>query len=487
MCAAPAHVAQVARPGSNEVVRKMKIEGRKTLVLGAARSGIASARFLAERGATVALHDQKPVEEWPEQARSLKESYNVGLISGQIASWLLDQIDLVVISPGVPTNTVPARYVDRKDGEVIGEVELAYRFMRGRIVGVTGSNGKTTTTTLIGELLKDAGIKTHVGGNIGTPLLSLAEVTTDDSWTVVELSSFQLETIVDFRPNVAICLNVTPNHLDRYESFTDYAAAKHRIFANQTSEDVAVLNADDDTTANWKSGLKAAVTMFSVKRELEEGLFLRGNELMARTNGKERVLTTRDRIAIRGLHNVENALASLAAGLACGASPESMAETVANFKGVAHRMELVTEIGGTKFYNDSKATSVDATLKALEALSEEDGKVVLILGGRGKNAPYSPLIDLIEKAVRRVIVLGEDADNIEVQLRSHAEIVRVDSVADAVVVGLESAKPGDSVLLAPACASFDMFKSFEERGDVFKSEVRKLEMARHGEAAANGN
>src|SRR4051812_22092950 len=199
----------------------MNIEGRKALVLGAGKSGVESARFLAARAATVALHDRKPVEEWSDAAKALKAE-NVGLIGGDLPSWLLDQIDLVVISPGVPTTTIPARYVDRKDGEVIGEVELAYRFLKGRIVGITGSNGKTTTTTLIGELLKNAGLATQVGGNIGTPLLTLAESSTEKGWTVVELSSFQLETIKDFRTNVAICLNVTPNHLDRYESFTDY-------------------------------------------------------------------------------------------------------------------------------------------------------------------------------------------------------------------------------------------------------------------------
>jgi len=465
----------------------MEISGIKALVLGAGRSGVASSRFLSERGAIVALHDKKPVEEWSDEARSLKTSHNVGLISGDLPSWLLDQIDLVIISPGVPTNTIPARYVDRKDGEVIGEVELAYRFMKGRIVGITGSNGKTTTTTLIGELLRDAGIPARVGGNIGTPLLTLAETSNDDGWTVVELSSFQLETIRDFRANVAICLNVTPNHLDRYESFRDYAAAKHRIFMNQTNEDVAVLNADDEVARGWATGLKANVVLFSVKRELEEGLFLRGRDLVCRANGKEKILTTRDRIAIRGLHNVENVLASLAAGLACGASPDSMAETIAGFRGVEHRMEFVDEIGDVKFYNDSKATSVDATLKALEALSEDEGKIILILGGRGKNAPYAPLADLIERKVRTLVVLGEDADNIESQLKTHTDITRVNSIREAVTAGLAAASPGDSVLLAPACASFDMFKSFEERGEVFKAEVRKLAEARSTEIAANGN
>ncbi|MBV9216351.1 MAG: UDP-N-acetylmuramoyl-L-alanine--D-glutamate ligase [Acidobacteria bacterium] len=454
--------------------------------MGAGKSGIESARFLAERGATVALHDKKPVEEWPASARALKEANGIGLISGDIPSWLLDQIDLVVISPGVPTNTIPARYVDRKDGEVIGEVELAYRFMKGRIVGITGSNGKTTTTALIGELLANSGIPTQVGGNIGTPLLSLTETSRDDGWTVAELSSFQLETIVDFRPSVGLCLNVTPNHLDRYEGFKDYAAAKHRLFMNQTAEDVAVLNADDEITADWGPGLKANVVMFSIRKELDEGLFLRERDLVCRSNGKERTLTTREEIFLRGLHNVENVLAALAAGLACGASPESMRETVANFKGVEHRIEFVAEIDGVKFYNDSKATSVDATSKALEALSEERGKTILILGGRGKNAPYAPLIPLIERSVRALVVLGEDGDNIEEQLKGYAEIIRATSVEDAVERGFASAQKGDSVLLAPACASFDMFRSFEERGTVFKRAVAELKERTTPSAEAAG-
>ncbi len=453
----------------------MEIKDKKALVLGAGKSGIEAAKFLADRGAVVALHDKREVETWADAARSLKVSHNVGLISGQLPSWLLDQIELVVISPGVPTNTVPARYVDRKDGEVIGEIELAYRFLKGRVVGITGSNGKTTTTALIGEILKNAEIETQVGGNIGTPLLTLTKTSTDDSWAVVELSSYQLETIKNFRPNVGLCLNVTPNHLDRYDSFQDYAVAKHRLFMNQTAEDVAILNADDEITASWASGLKANVVLFSVKRELDEGLFLRVNDLVCRASGKEKVLTTRDEIFLRGLHNVENVLAALAAGLACGASPESMKATIKNFKGVEHRIEFVAEIDGVSFYNDSKATSVDAASKALEALSGGGGKTVLILGGRGKNAPYSPLIDLIQNSVRTLILIGEDAENIESQLSDTAEIIRAGSIDEAVRQGLETAVRGDAVLLAPACASFDMFKSYEERGDVFKSAVRALD------------
>ena len=452
----------------------MELSGKKALVLGAGKSGIEAAKFLSDRGAVVALHDKRELEALPEAVRSLKSSHQVGLISGQLPSWLLDQIDLVVISPGVPTNSIPARYVDRKDGEVIGEVELAYRFLKGRVVGITGSNGKTTTTALIGELLKNAAIDVQVGGNIGTPLLSLTETSTENGWTVVELSSFQLETIRDFRANVAICLNVTPNHLDRYDSFQDYAAAKHRIFMNQTMEDVAILNADDEITSSWQKGLRANVVLFSVLRELEEGLFLRGDDIVCRSGGKEKILMNRNEIFLKGLHNVENILAALAAGLACGASPESMRQTVSEFKGVEHRIEFVAEIGGVAFYNDSKATSVDAAAKALEALGNDKSKIVLILGGRGKNAPYSPLTDLIRKFVRKLIVIGEDAKNITEQLSDATDISRAESMLDAVQHAFAAAEYGDSVLLAPACASFDMFKSFEERGTVFKSAVADM-------------
>src|SRR6266571_6318149 len=301
----------------------MKLAGRKALVIGAARSGIASARFLAQRGAIVALNDRKPLAEWSPEALALKTE-GVGQFAGDPPALLLDQVDLVVVSPGVPTRAIPIRYADRRGAEVIGEIELASRFLRGGIVAITGTNGKTTTTSLIGAMLKDAGMKVQVGGNIGTPLISMVESSRDDGWSVVEVSSFQLETIVDFRPNVAAVLNVTPNHMDRYDSLMDYAAAKHRIFMNQTGGDVAILNADDEIVSSWGAGLRAHVVEFSVRRELEEGLFLRGRDLMSRTSNGERVLLTREEMQLRGLHNVENVLAALAAGLACGAAPESL-------------------------------------------------------------------------------------------------------------------------------------------------------------------
>lgn len=451
----------------------MNVAGKKILVMGAGRSGIASARFLIARGATVALNDAQPVEKWNADALSLKNE-GVGCLGGELPGWLLDQLDLVVISPGVPTKAIPLRYAERAGAEVIGEVELASRYLKGRIVAITGSNGKTTTTSLIGRLLKDAGLQTLVGGNIGTPLISLVESSRDDGWTVVEMSSFQLETIKEFHPTVAVALNVTPNHMDRYESFTDYAAAKHRIFMNQTSGDVAILNADDEIISSWTKGLRAHVTLFSVQQELEEGLFLRGREIVSRGHGGERVLLKSDEMKLRGLHNVENVLAAVAAGLACGAAPDSMRETIRNFAPVEHRLEFVAEVEGIKFYNDSKATSVDATVKALEAFADEAGKVVLILGGRGKKAPYAPLATLVRERVRKLVLVGEDAETIERELGELAPSERAKDLGEAVTISFQAAQAGDIVLLAPACASFDMFKSFEHRGSVFKEEVQIL-------------
>jgi UDP-N-acetylmuramoylalanine--D-glutamate ligase len=439
------------------------------LIIGAARSGIAAARFLVGQDAKVALTDQKPIEKWTPEALALKES-GVGLLPGEPPSWLLDQLDLVVVSPGVPATIIPIRYAERAGAEVIGEVELAYRYLKGRIVAITGSNGKTTTTSLIGELLRDAGLPVQVGGNIGKPLISMVETSRDDGWTVAELSSFQLETIKTFRPVVGVVLNVTPNHMDRYETFNDYAAAKHRIFMNQTAEDTAVLNADDPTVSSWASGLRAQVMQFSVRKEVENGVFLRGRELVYRGQ----VLLNVDEMKLRGMHNVENVAAAFAAGIAAGASIASMNVTAKRFDPVEHRLEFVTEIEGVKFYNDSKATSVDATLKALEAFAAEPGKVVLILGGRGKKAPYAPLETLVRTKVRKLVLIGEDAETIANELGTSAPFERASDMKDAVARSFAAAEKGDVVLLAPACASFDMFESFEHRGRVFKEVIHRL-------------
>jgi UDP-N-acetylmuramoylalanine--D-glutamate ligase len=268
-----------------------------------------------------------------------------------------------------------------------------------------------------------------------------------------------------------------PDHMDRYETLLDYAAAKHRIFRNQRAGDVAILNADDELVSSWAEGLNAHVVLFSTARELEEGLFLRGQEIVSRSGGTERVLARRDEMQLRGLHNAQNVMAALAAGLACGAAPKSMRQTIKNFKPVEHRLERVAEIGGVEFYNDSKATNVDAAVKALEAFSDAPGKVVLILGGRGKHAPYAPLAPHVARAARALVLLGEDAERIEQELKAYAPVAHASDMHDAVRRAVALAQPGDIVLLAPACASFDMFDNFEHRGRVFKEAVKSIQQS----------
>ena len=403
------------------------------------------------------------------------------LLLGGHPQELFANADLIVLSPGVPADLPQLDMARSRGVEVISEPELAGRFLRGRIIGITGSNGKTTTTALTGELMRAAGAQVIVGGNIGTPLTSLIEQSSDETWTVAELSSFQLEMIDSLRVHVAIVTNITPDHLDRHGTFENYVRAKHRIFRNQTPADVAILNADDERVASWAAGLRAHTVFFSVRRELDEGLFLRaGREIVSRTPDGERVLMMREEMKLRGLHNVENVLAALAAGLACGAAPPSMRETVKSFRPVEHRLEEVAEVEGVRFYNDSKATSVDATLKALEAFADDEGKVVLILGGRGKRAPYAPLAPLIRERVRKLILIGEDTEVIEAELKTDARSERALDMPDAVGRAFAAAQAGDTVLLAPACASFDMFRSFEHRGQSFKEAVSALRLQATG-------
>ncbi len=451
----------------------MKLEGKKALILGAGKSGVAAAAFLHQRGAKVALHDRKAIDDWTPEARALKDD-GIGLLCGEIPMWLLDQIEIAVVSPGVPTNSIPIRYLERAGAEVLGEVELAARFLKGNLIAITGSNGKTTTTTLVGELLKDANYDVHIGGNIGTPLVSFVDKTTDDSWIVAEISSFQLETTREFHPKIAAVLNVTPDHLDRYDSLTDYAAAKHRIFRAQTANDTAVLNSDDETARSWIKGLQARVGQFSSRTELDEGIFLRGANIILRTSEGEQILASRDDVNLVGRHNLENVMAALGVGLAAGVKVETMRETLRRFRAVEHRLELVATDAacGVRFYNDSKATNVDATLKALEAFADDAGKIILIIGGRSKDAPYAPLAPLLKSRARAVVVIGEDAARIENELRDVALIQRAKTMNDAVNYATQLAQHDDIVLLAPACSSFDMFDNYEARGRAFKEAVK---------------
>ncbi len=447
----------------------MQVEGKKILVVGLARSGAAAAEFLASRGARVTVNDAKPESELKD-APALR-ARGIEIVTGSHPDELFENPDLIVASPGVPLALEPFRKARAAGVPVIGEVELAARFLRGRLVGITGSNGKTTTTALAGELLSDAGLPAQVGGNIGTPLISLIRTSRDDGFTVIELSSFQLEAVDQLHLFVSVIINITPDHLDRYDSMDDYAAAKANVFRNQTPDDFAVLNADDERVSKMEALTKARAIFFSRKRELGEGIFLRGNEIVHRRLGTERVLITRDEIILRGDHNLENVMSALAVGIACGASPDSMRDTIRNFKGVEHRLEFVAEINGVKFYNDSKATNVDAAIKCIEAFP---GGVNVIFGGKDKGSDYSPLAPLVRERCANVILIGAAADKIAAALENTARLHRASTMQEAVELGLKLGKAGEIVLLAPACASFDMFENYEHRGRIFKEAVKSL-------------
>ena len=458
----------------------MDVKGKRVLVVGLGKSGIASALFLADRGARVAVSDTKSEEELPHEIPQLLDR-GIVVEAGYHGERTFKEQELIVISPGVPAD-VPQLVQARQAGiPVIGEVELAARFLKGRIVAITGSNGKTTTTTLAGEIIAASGQKTLVGGNIGTPAISFVETATDDTWVVLEVSSFQLETIETFHPKIAAVLNVTPDHLDRHHTFENYAAAKRRIFENQTGSDFAVLNADDATCTAMADKTQATVYWFSRQRAVDHGAFVRGEAIVWRQSDGEQTIMPVAEISLKGAHNVENVLAAVCAGMLAGVDPADIRGAVANFKAVEHRLEYVATVRGVQYYNDSKATNVDATIKALESFPRG---IHLILGGKDKGSDYSVLNPLLAKRVKRVYTIGAAAAKIESQLKGTA-VVSAGTIDNAVRRASEAAAPGDIVLLAPACASFDQFVSYEHRGRVFKDLVRQMEAREAQPAGSN--
>jgi UDP-N-acetylmuramoylalanine--D-glutamate ligase len=446
------------------------LAGKRVLVVGLARTGVAVSLFAVEHGATVRAPDEKPESAIAEVASKLRAA-GVKLAVGSHTPAIFLEQDLIVLSPGVPANLPALELARSRKVPVWSEIELAWRFLRGKLVAITGSNGKTTTTSLVAHILKTAGITTLVGGNIGEPMLSLAESSTDSSVTVAEVSSFQLETIEAFRPEVGVLLNLTPDHLDRHASFDEYAAAKMRMFENQLDRDAAVLNADDpEVTRRMPSGPR--IFWFSRQKRVAEGAFLRDDQIIFRVGGAEIPLARRDDISLRGEHNVENVLAACAAAYLAGADPAAIASGVKTFQGVEHRLEFVAEIGGVKFYNDSKATNVDAALKAIESFP---GPLIVILGGKDKGSPYTALQSPLRARARLAILIGAASEKIASDLGDAIPVESANTIDRAVQVAVEHARPGDVVLLAPACASFDQFENYEDRGRVFKQLVAKLE------------
>ena len=450
----------------------MIIKGSRVLVVGAGKTGAACADFLNQMGAQVTLTDIKKDFQIKDVVDKFKDT-SVVIKAGGYPDVDSRSTDLVIVSPGVPLDVPPIKQAFEKGIPVWSELELAFRMFNAPVVAVTGTNGKTTTTALIGAMFKDAGRSVVVAGNIGVPLIEKVSEITPNHVVVVEVSSFQLECIKTFKPRVGIVLNLTPDHLDRHGTFENYARAKEKIFLNQSDEDFSILNYDDKKVQKMAQSTKGQVIFFSIRHTLEQGAYLFKNAVHLALGGSVISVLNREDIYIKGEHNVQNALAAVLAGAVMGLEIESMRTTLKTFRGVPHRLEFVDEIGGVKYVNDSKGTNPDASIKALMAFDEP---IVLIAGGKNKGSDFSEFADVVKKKVRTVVLLGEAADEIFNALKEKGfeEIYRESSFERAVYRASEAAQPGEVVLLSPACASWDMFNNYEERGNLFKKLVASL-------------
>ncbi len=452
----------------------LDLKKKRVLVVGLGKSGMAAVLFLRNRGARVTVSDSGASETLTRQIPALLQA-GVMVETGRHGLLTFRHKDLIVLSPGVPLNTPEIRQAMRLGVPLIGEVELAARYLQGVVVAITGSNGKTTTTSLTGYIFRHAGLVTQVGGNIGLPVIGLVDTDSADTWNVLEVSSFQLETIESFRPKIAAVLNITPDHLDRHGSFENYAAAKARITENQTAADFLVLNAEDKPTQMIAAKTKAQIFWFSPLRRIKQGSFVHGDAiyfLPSEASTPEPVMPLSE-IRLRGIHNVENVLAAVCVARLAGISAATIRKAVSSFQAVEHRLQFVARIDSVDFYNDSKATNVDATAKAISSFA---GNIRLILGGKDKGSDYTTLRPLMER-VACVYTIGTAAQKIGQHLAGAVPVKWCDTLARAVEMATSDARPGDTVLLAPACASFDQFTGFEQRGEVFSSLVHEREQA----------
>jgi UDP-N-acetylmuramoylalanine--D-glutamate ligase len=454
------------------------VKGKRVLVVGLGKSGVSSALFLHDRGARVTVSDAKSEEQLRSEIPKLLDK-GIAVETGGHGERTFRQQDLIVVSPGVPTSSESLKQALSLGIPVIGEIELASRFLKGHIIAITGSNGKTTTTSLAGEVVAWGGWESQVGGNIGTPAISLVGQSTDDTYNILEVSSFQLETIQTFRPYIAVVLNISPDHLDRHGSMEAYTAAKARIFENQTAEDFAVLNADDPTCVQMAKSVKAKIYWFSRKKEVERGAFARSDRIFLCDGAGEHEIMPVGEIPLKGAHNLENVLAAVCIGGIVQCEPGRIRNAVKQFKAVEHRLEFVATVNGVEYYNDSKATNVDATIKALESFP---ANIHIIVGGKDKGAPYTPLVPLLKERAKRVYTIGAAAPKIEEELAGAVDIVKAGTLDVAVRKAAEAANAGDVVVLAPACASFDQFDNYEHRGRVFKELVQGLAAKKVGQS-----
>jgi UDP-N-acetylmuramoylalanine--D-glutamate ligase len=452
----------------------MELKGKKVLVVGLGKSGRAAALFLRRRGAQVTVSDVRSAEALAKDIPALLDE-GIMVEAGGHGLLTFRRQDLIVVSPGVPLDTPELVQVRSFGLPIIGEIELAARHLKGKMLAITGSNGKTTTTSLVGEILAAGGLPVQVGGNIGIPVIALVDESRDDGWSVLEVSSFQLETTFEFRPDIAVILNVTPDHLDRHGSFENYAAAKEKIFANQTSGDVLVLNADDDVTSKMAARAKARIFWFSRTRVVRQGAFVHEGAIVFRASEQSapEFILKLDSIPLKGSHNVENVLAAVCAARLAGVDAGAIRAAVAGFRAVAHRLEYVASVTGVDYYNDSKATNVDAAMKAIDAFP---GGIHLILGGKDKNSDYRLMRKLLQERVKAVYTIGAAAEKIHTHIEGAVPVISSGTLDVALTQAAGAAQPGEIVLLAPACSSFDQFQNYEHRGQVFKD----LVLARRG-------
>jgi UDP-N-acetylmuramoylalanine--D-glutamate ligase len=449
---------------------KLELKSKRVLVIGLARTGVATELFCAARGAVVTATDTRSTAELGECMPVLCDA-DVQLQLGGYSDAILQGQELVVPSPGVPADSPLLLKAREMKITVCSEIELAFRFLNGRLIGITGSNGKTTTTSLVYHILCHAGLSSALAGNIGTPLIATVGQSSESTITVAELSSFQLELIETFRPNISVLLNLTPDHLDRHKTFSAYAAAKARIFENQTEEDAAIINLDD-AASRAAAPSRPQTFWFARKSNVEQGAFVKNGKLIFRRNNKEEAILNCDEVPLPGAHNLENVLAATIVARLAGAQPRQIAEAIRSFAGVEHRIEFVAEIHGVRYYNDSKATNVDAALKALEAFP---GRIIVVLGGKDKDSDYTQLRTALREKTILALLIGSAADKIEKQIAGSVAIRRSETLQNAVQFAAQAAHAGDIVLLAPACASFDQFQNYEHRGRVFKDLVHQLQ------------
>ena len=448
----------------------MELETKKILVVGLARTGVAVARFLAEQGADVTVTDMKDHDAlagFLAELGDLPINFQLGVHDKH--TFLM--ADLIVVSPGVPMDIKPLLLARSQKRTIISEIELAAAYITAPMIAITGTNGKTTTTTLTGEIFRACGFATFVGGNIGNPLIELVTSGEEAARVVVELSSFQLEGISSFRPRVAVLLNITEDHLDRYATFRDYIDAKVRIFENQTADDFAILNMDDPLVAACAKGLRAQVVPFSRERELSAGIFHRDGTITFRWEGREERFPTAG-LKLKGVHNLDNVMAAVASTLLMGCDADCVQAVLESFPGLHYRMELVGNAGGVPWYNDSKGTNVGSVVKSLESFA---GGVTLIAGGRDKGGDYGPLAKLVRERVAHLILIGEAKEKIRAALGSLTDTRLAGSLEEAVTLAHRLTGPGGVVLFSPACSSFDMFRNYEERGDRFSALVHAIE------------